>query len=147
LYAEEQTRTQEDKPLKIGNLSLRNSQQPGPLVGFGDHVVDKGQVILFLPADEYKREKGYMTDLLPNLLYGITDKLSVMFTLPFAPRYKEGDQRSAGLEDAFVQFEYAYYDAQRQLSTDQATVVAGSHFPPDHLKRTPALGLARRTFF
>src|ERR1700722_1589145 len=30
------------EPIRAGNFSLRSSQQPGPLVGFGENIIDKG---------------------------------------------------------------------------------------------------------
>jgi hypothetical protein len=52
-----------EKPLKIGNLSLPSSQQPGPLISFGEFTVDKGQTQFYFMADQFKREKGYFIDV------------------------------------------------------------------------------------
>ncbi|MCE5317131.1 MAG: hypothetical protein LLG04_07190 [Parachlamydia sp.] len=135
-----------EKPLKIGNLSLPPSQQPGPLVGIGENVIDAGHVQVFLLADQYKRAKGYFIDVVPSVLYGITDKFSVFFNLPVAPRFKEKKQRSEGLEDLFVQLEYAYYTKESLLATDQATVVFSVAFPTGSARKNPPTGFGSPSF-
>lgn len=138
---------EEEKPLKIGNLSLPSSQQPGPLVSFGENIIDKGQSQLFLFADQYKRARGYFIDVIPSLLYGITDEWSVFFNVPIAPRYKEKTHQSAGFEDVFVQLEYAFYNVSRRCSTDQATIVGNVTFPTGSAKKNPATGFDSPSFF
>lgn len=145
---EKSQQTDEEKtPLKLGNLSLRASQQPGPLAGFGENIIDKGQVQLFLFGDEYKRRKGYFIDIVPSILYGITNNLSILINTPVAPRYKEKKHRSAGLEDAFVQFEYAFYNATNYCSTSQATLVTNITFPTGSSKKNPQTGFGSPSFF
>lgn len=138
---------EEKKPLKLGNLSLKSSQQPGPLVGFGENIIDKGQTQFFLVADEYKRREGYFIDVIPSFLYGITDSLSVFFNVPEAIRYKEKNHRSSGLEDVFVQFEYAFYNATERCSTDQVTIVTNVTFPTGSVKKNPLTGFGSPSFF
>lgn len=148
LYAENsESKKEEEEPLKLGNLSLSASQQPGPLVGFGENIIGKGKTQLYLFADEYKRRKGYFIDVIPNVLYGISDNLSVFMNFPVAPRYKERNSRSAGLEDFFVQFEYAFYNATRRCSTDQATIVTSVIFPTGSDKKNPQTGFGSLSFF
>jgi hypothetical protein len=140
-------KSQEEMPLKLGNLSLPPSQQPGPLVGFGENIVDKGQIQFFLFGDQYKKRKGYFIDLVPAVLYGFTDQLSAFVNLPIAARYKERDQRSAGLKDAFVQLEYAFYTANHRKSIDQATLVGNVTFPTGSFTKNPQTGFGSPSFF
>lgn len=138
---------EEVKPLKLGNLSLSSSQQPGPLVGFGENVIDKGQTQFYLFADQYKREKGYFIDVMPGVLYAFTDNCSIFVNLPVAPRYKERKDRSEGLEDAFIQLEYAYYNQSERTYTEQATIVANVTFPTGLASKKPETGYGSPSFY
>lgn len=137
----------EGKPLKVGNLSLSSSQQPGPLVGFGEFTLDKGETQFFFMADQFKIEKGYFIDANPMIVYGMTDELSILFSLPFAGRFKEQNSHSNGLEDAFVQLEYAFYQAEKSLSTDQATIVANVTIPTGSGNKNPPTGVGSPSIF
>src|SRR5690349_1693638 len=112
----------EEEPPKVGNFSLRTSQQPGPLVGEAENIIDKGQKQLFIFADLLRGPDNYKSDLITSLLYGITDRFSVYVSLPFAPRNKEHHHHSSGWQDVFLQLEYAYYVKQTKAYVDQATI-------------------------
>jgi len=137
----------EEIPLKIGNLSLPSSQQPGPLIGFGEFTLDKGQTQLFLMADQFKFEKGYFIDANPMIVYGMTDELSILISLPFAGRFKEENSHSNGLEDTCVQLEYVIYQADRLLSSDQATIVANVTIPTGSETKKPPTGVGSPSVF
>ena len=117
------------------------------MIGFGENVIDKGQVQLFLFGDEFKRRKGYFIDVIPGILYGVTEEFSVFLNIPIAPRYKEKRNHSAGFEDLFVQLEYAFYNAEHCYSTDQATIVGNVTFPTGSSKKQPATGFDSPSFF
>lgn len=134
------------EPPKIGNFSLGTSQQPGPLVSIGQNIIDKDQLQFFLFADDFIGIKKYNVDLVPSLLYGITDNFSVYFNYPIALSYKEGDYHSSGPEDMFVQFEYAFYNASNADYSDQATVLANMTFPTGSPEKNPATGLGSPSF-
>ena len=144
---EEEKKEPEVKAFKIGNLSLPASQQPGPLVGFGENVIGEGVTQLYVLADEYRRKRGYFIDAVPSILYGITDNLSVFFNAPIAIRYKEKNNRSNGMEDVFLQFEYAFYNAEDLFWTDQATVVANVAYPSGSGTKVPNTGFGSPSFF
>jgi hypothetical protein len=78
---------------------LPTSQQPAPLISFGYNTLDKNQTQFFLFADDFKRVGHEAIDIVPSLLYGLTDNLSVFLRVPNAPSYKDGKTRSSGLED------------------------------------------------
>ncbi len=137
----------ETKSLKIGNLSLPTSQQPGPLIGFGENIIDKGQLQVFVFADQYEKRKGYMIDAIPSILYGITDNFSIFINAPAAIRYKEKKHHSSDIEDAFIQLEYAFYNKEELLSTDQATVVGNVTFPTGSYRQNPHTGVGAPSFF
>lgn len=141
--------TGEDKaeePLKIGNLSLKTSQQPAPLVGLGEHVIDKGEAQFLLFADASIGRSNYKTDVIPSVVYGITDRFSVSFNVPFAPKNKNGDHTSSGIEDIFLQLEYAFYSKNHKCSADQATIVGSVAFPTGSIKKNPQTGFGSTSF-
>lgn len=137
----------EETPLKLGNLSLRPSQQPAPLVGFGETVIEKGQVQLFLLASHYKIKNGYYNDVGPAVIYAFSDNCSLYANLPVAARYKEEKEHSAGLVDTYVQLEYAYYNKSRLTYTEQATVIAGVTIPTGSTSKSPSTGDGSPSYF
>lgn len=138
---------EEEKPPKIGNFSLPTSQQPGPLVGLGENIIDKGQTQFFLFADEVKAHKSYKTDVIPAILYGINDKFSVFANVPFSPGNKQDHHHSSGLEDVFIQLEYAYYNKEKKDFTDQATIVGNVTFPTGSTHDVPPTGFGSPSVF
>ncbi len=78
----------QDEPLKMGNFILSDSQQPGPFISFGENIIEKHQTQLFFFADDFSGKNKYIVDLIPSILYGISDKFSVFFALPVAASLK-----------------------------------------------------------
>jgi len=134
-------------PFKTGNFILPASQQPGALIGFGQNVIDKNELQLFLMADDFLGIQKHAIDVIPGILYGITDNFSVFFNLPYAANYQEGRKHSAGLEDAFVQLEYAFYNKQGKNFSDQATIVTGLTFPTGAALKDPSTGVGSPSVF
>lgn len=130
-----------ESPLpKIGNFLLPGSQQPGPLISNGQNIIDKNQVQLFLLGNTFKGPGKQSSEIIPSLLYGITDDFSVLFTVPFAARLREEQARSAGIEDMSVQFEYSFFSDETSEHNDQATVYANVSFPTGSTKKDPSTG-------
>lgn len=138
----------EEKTLKVGNFSLRGSQQPGPLVGLGENIIDKGQIQFYLFANALIGNNNYRTDLIPSFLYGVTDAFSVFFNVPYTPKNKDGitKSKSSGLEDIFIQLEYAFYTKSNRVSTDQATIVSNVSFPTGSNTKNPPTGFGSPSF-
>jgi len=136
-----------DQPLPIGNFSLPISQQPGPLVSFGQNIIEKGELQLFVYADAFIGKNNYLTDVIPAILYGITDQLSFFFNVPFSPGNKDRANRSSGIEDIFAQLEYAFYTRNSSYSSDQATIVANVAFPTGSSTKIPATGFGSYSYF
>lgn len=149
LFSEEDKKEEEkkDEPPAIGNFALPVSQQPSPLVSFGENIIDQGTVQLFLFGDAFIGNHNYLSDLLPAILYGITDELSLFFNIPFSPRNQLGTSQSSGLEDIFVQLEYAFYNEQNRCFVDQATFVFNVTFPTGSAVKVPPTGFGAPTFF
>jgi hypothetical protein len=122
-HSEYTNETKQEEPPKLGNFTLPNSQQPGPLVSFGENILDKNQIQTFLFADDFKGVRKQSIDIVPAILYGITDDLSVFFNVPIAARYKDDKKYSSGLEDMFLQLEHAFYTQKTSSFADQATLL------------------------
>jgi hypothetical protein len=133
---------EKDKPKhwKIGNLAMPSSQQPGPLISFGENVLDQGLTQFFIFADDFGGDHKHFIDLQPGILYGITDSFSVFLNLPIALSYRDDDHHSSGLEDVFVEFEYAFYNKEDFFYVDQATLVASISFPSGSAEKVPPTG-------
>lgn len=135
------------EPPKIGNFALSISQQPGPLVSFGQNILSKNETQVFLFADDFVGVGKHYIDVVPGVLYGITDDLSVFLNTPIAASFKEQGQSSSGLEDAFLQFEYAFYTKSTSRYSDQATIVTNISFPTGSAQKQPLTGFGAPGFF
>lgn len=135
------------EPPHIGNFSLPPSQQPGALFSFGGNIIDEGEVQLFLFADEFVGTHRLALEVFPSVLFGITDNLSILFNFPFAPILRDGNRRSSGLQDFFVQMEYAFYNKSTIDYIDQATVVGSVICPTGSGTKVPPTGFGAPGFF
>lgn len=126
------------EPPKIGNFSLPSSQQPAPLIGFGERVLEKGQTQLFLFADAFIGNHSQKFEIIPIILHGITDKLSISFSVPFTTKNKINNHTSSGIEDSLLQLEYAYYSKKNICFYEQASIVGNVTFPTGSSKKNPS---------
>lgn len=126
--------------VEYGNFSLPESQQPGPLVGFGEHVIGKGKMQLSLMANVYIGNNNHKIDLIPSFLYGPTKRFSVRFSLPYALENKYNDHNSSGIEDVFVDLEYAFYSRSCKYWVDQSTLYGSISFPTGSDAKNPSTG-------
>jgi hypothetical protein len=135
------------QPPAIGNFALSTSQQPGPLVGFGENIINKNQIQLFLAADDFGGVNKHFVDVIPSILYGITDALSIFINAPIAASYVQNANHSSGFEDAFIQLEDAFYTRKTQFFIDQATIVGNITFPTGSATKQPPTGAGSPSFF
>lgn len=142
-----QSDNSKQEPPKIGNFSLPVSQQPAALFGFGGNIIDQGEVQFYFFADYFVGRRRRVSDLIPSVLFGVTDEFSIFINAPFAPYLKDGRNRSCGLEDFFVQLEYSFYDKKTAFYSDQATVVANIAVPTGSIKKSPNTGFGAPSFF
>jgi hypothetical protein len=138
---------EKEEPPKIGNFSLPTSQQPYGLFAFGGNIIDKGEVQIFLFADAFRGRKKIFSDVIPSVLWGVTDDFSVQLNFPFTPIMKDGCERSAGLEDFFVQLEYAFWNKSTTTYQDQATLVASVYAPTGSVNKNPPTGFGSTSLF
>ncbi|HVV68758.1 MAG TPA: hypothetical protein VHE99_06985 [Gammaproteobacteria bacterium] len=137
----------QEQPPSIGNFALPTSQQPGPLVGFGQNIIDQNETQIFLLADDFSGVNKHAVDIAPSILYGITNNLSVWLNMPIAASYKTNQDSSSGLEDAALQFEYAFYHQDTHAFSEQATIVSNMTFPTGSSTKEPNTGFGSPSFF
>lgn len=134
-------------PPNLGNFALRPSQQPGPLLGFGQRMIEKNQTQLYVFQDAFVGRKRHFIDLLPGVLYQATDKLSVYLNVPYAAEYEEYRHISAGIGDIYCQLEYAYHSRTTNDYNEQATVVGYAAVPSGNRHKMPPTGLGSSSYF
>lgn len=137
----------EKEPPHIGNFALPYSQQIGPLVSFGQNTLMKNQVQLFLMPADYAGKNQHFVSLAPSVVYGITDELSILASLPLAVSYQYNNKRSAGLADAIVQLEYAFYSKSTAKYLDSATIVGNVFLPTGSSNKQPPTGFGSPAYF
>lgn len=135
------------KPPPIGNFILPTSQQPGPLLAFGENILEKGQFQLYLFADNFVGVNKHYQDLIPSFTYGITNRWSLFANQPIALSYKENGEESSGLEDTFLQFEYTYFNKDTYSYGEQGTVVGNITLPTGSSEVSPRTGYGAPAFF
>lgn len=131
---------------KIGNFALPGSQQQGPLVSLGQNIIGKNQLQAYLFTDFFKGTKIHAADAVPSILFGITDAISLFFNIPVVISYREDNNRSSGLSDLFMQFEYAFYMRDTSRYSDAISVVLNMTFPTGSTKKEPPTGFGSPSF-
>lgn len=144
---EEPKQEEKIQPPRSGNFSLPTSQQPAALFGFGGNIIDEEEVQLYFFADDFNGKKRIVSDLIPSVLFGITDDWSIFFNFPAAPAMRDGEEHSSGLEDFFVQLEYAFFNKKTYTYEDQATIVANVTVPTGSIHKQPPTGFGSPSFF
>ena len=164
------------EPLEIGNFILPTTQEPGPLFGFGQNIIDAKDLQIFVAPNKFGGHDFHYSEILTYALYGITDYLSIFLAVPVAlNRTIIGNQsttrsrffndlkqpngpffpvtpattttKSSGLEDISLQLEYAYYNKKTLTSEFQTTVVATIFFPTGSAFKLPPTGYGATAFF
>jgi hypothetical protein len=129
-----------DDIFHTGNFALPTSQLPGPLVGFGQTLLDKGQIQLDFPAFYISGYQQHQFQLGSQAVFAITDNLTVQLSLPYYVSLHENQYRSAGFADAIVQVEYAFYNGLGHDYQDVATVVTWLTAPTGSSAKNPPTG-------
>lgn len=136
-----------NKVEKVGNLAFASSQQPNAFISFGQNILNKGQTQILCLTSYIKGEEQYFINVIPSVLHGITDNLSIFISTPVAVRNKQNKHHSYGLEDALLEFEYAYFTKEHKTYYDQATVIAAVTIPTGSVHKNPNTGNGSPSFF
>lgn len=140
--------TQEaEKSLKMGNLAFPSSQQPSPLVSFGQNIINRKQTEIQFAFSESKGKDQDFKTFNPQMIYAFTDSFSLFMVTSQALHYKQGKYHSSGPEDTVIQLEYAFYTKAYRTYYDQATIVANVSLPTGSAKKKPATGIGSKSFF
>lgn len=115
--------------IKEGNFALKSSQQPGPLVSFGQNMLDKGDNQFFMLADSFSGKDKEFVVIIPTYLHGIRNDLSLYVQLPILAKYKENGICLNGFQDLLAQLEWAFYDNVQFLTTKQMSIVVNTTLP------------------
>lgn len=133
--------------VKIGNFAVDGCMQPGPLFGFGQNIISQYDSIGFVYPSWLVGKNKSFNEILPFILYGIRDDLSVFLAFPTAARFKADGCHSSGSEDLIVQFEYAPYSHHTETYTNQFTFVAAAWLPTGNECKNPSTGFGSPSFF
>lgn len=136
-----------EKLLKIGNLAFPVSQQPSPLISFGQNLLNKKQAQALFLTTEFKGEHEYFINMVPSILYGIRDDLSIFISMPIAVRYRQEHHHSSGPEDLIIQLEYSPWTGEYYTYYDQITLVGNVTIPTGSTKKNPNTGTGSNSFF
>lgn len=73
-----------DGPPAVGNFSLRTTQQPGPLFGFGQNINSKGDLQLYASPNQIGGHHFSFSELLLFGVYAFTDVFTMLIATPVA---------------------------------------------------------------
>ena len=132
-------------PLHIGNFSLPSSQQPGAFYSFGSNIIKKGQCQIAFTPDIFKSTGERYIEYSTNILYGTTEKSSLLLIIPSELEYKNKNNNLHyyGFGDITLQGEYAFYDQASYIDTKQIAGIFGITVPSGAQK----IGYQRAAYF
>lgn len=136
-----------EQTLKIGNLAFPPSQQPSPLISFGQNIINRKEMQIQTVVTDFQGDRQYFINIIPGLLYAFTDSFSIFLVSPFAVRYRDEHHHSSGPGDFTIQLEYAFYTKAHRTYYDQATIVANVTIPTGSFKKDPPTGVGSNSYF
>lgn len=135
------------QPEKRGNFALSVSQQPAPLIGFGQNIMDAGTTQFFTYADYLTGCNQQCSVVYPILLHAISDTTSVFIMLPIVAKSRFDTYCSRGVGDLTIQGEYAFFEKNTDETTTMLTCVANISIPTGSLRKFPPTGFGGPGFF
>lgn len=126
--------------VKKGNIALPTSQQPRALFCLGQTIVEKGDLVGYLQPLFFHGPCKASTEIFPFLIYGLSKRMSLTLSMPFAAKLRLGCNQSHGIEDMLVQLEYAFYVDAHDTYGVQATAVGILGLPTGSAKKNPITG-------
>lgn len=133
--------------LHEGNFALPTSQQPTPLLSFGQNIVEKHDLLGFTYYSQLKGPLSNFIAVVPSILYGLTDTASLFVQLPIAVKFKHEDSISHGVSDLVVELEQVIYAKETETSVNEIDVVGHVRFPTGSASKQPSTGFGSPTFF
>lgn len=133
--------------VKIGNFAVDGTMQPVPFLGFGENIISQYEALGGVGPSWLVGPTQKFVDVSPYMLYGVRNDFSIMLGFPTAVSYKHDNDHSAGFSDLFVQLEYAFFETQTSVASNEFTVVGSVFLPTGNECKAPALGLGSPSFF
>lgn len=81
------------------------------------------------------------------MVYGLSNKVSFLVTVPVAASYRNETSRSNGLGDTYFQGEFAFYEHSNFRYVDQMTFVGGLTAPTGSVNKDPSIGFGAVSYF
>jgi hypothetical protein len=132
--------------LREGFLALPSSQQPSNLFSTGGNIVDAHDLkAVLLPLYTRGKDKK-LVEIVPGILYGVSDNFSIFLNVPFAAKNKIATKSSAGIEDIFVQAEYAFFNKDEYAYSLQNAIIGALYLPTGSTKKNPVTGTGSPAF-
>ncbi len=135
------------KLAKVGNLAFPVSQQPTPLISFGQNLLAAEQAEFKIEAKKIQWKNGYLIEWANSLTYGFSDICSLFIHYPTIVRQREGAHHTSGVEDVIIQGEYAPYTKEYVTRYDQLTIVGNVTIPTGKVNRQIPTGVGANSFF
>ena len=136
------------EPPNIGLFSLPSSQQPGPLISFGQTLVDKNN-LQWLTIPTYLQETNHNSEfmVISTFVYGLTDSIALSLNVPYYVLNKIDLNHSSGVSDVGLNAEFGFFSASNSSYTTQATVLSTITLPSGSFDADPSLGLGALSYF
>jgi len=131
---------------KTGNFALPTSQQPSPFFSIGQNIVEKGDFLATGTNVFYKGPCQKFPATTLNLLYGITDQLSVFFDIPEASKYQHARTITSEVDYVTLGSEYSFYTKEEETHTKQATVLTTLQIPYTYIPPISEAGIQGITY-
>ncbi len=131
----------------LGNFSVPSVTQMGPLVSFGQLVIGENAFLPEFSGTYAHSHDGYENVIAPHAVYGIRDDLSILAAFPFTLRSHSGSSHSSGIDDIFLQLEYAYFAKSARDHAVQGTLVGNIQFPTGSSSKDPPTGAGSYSYF
>jgi hypothetical protein len=144
---EYQVKRNDVEQVRVGNFALPLSQQPAPLFSFGQNLVEQGDFLAFLYIDQYKGKQKSLVETFPFFLYGITDHLSLVISVPIAVKFKEEQTKSRDFEDLIVELEGIIYLHETPTTISMISLLGDIAFPTGSASKIPPTGFGSTHFF
>lgn len=116
-------------PAKVGNLALTASQQPGPLISFGQTIVDKGEVLIFCNPFITRGQNQKIDDAVLYISTTPIEYFAVTLNFPIRIKSTIDGVRTEGLGDISVDLEHAYFFKSTSRTTTTCSIFGNVSFP------------------
>lgn len=126
--------------IKEGLFSLPTSQQLSHLFSSAANIVDAHDLLAVTYSYCWIGHKKKYLSVVPAVLYGVSNDFSIFLNIPIAALNKICTERSSGIEDIFVQAEYAYFRKETERSSLVGTVVGALYLPTGSTHKDPVTG-------